>query len=127
MTIVKATDFRYNIHSHIFMAKDGDKEFEKYKDILAANAPEECEVCGGPLVLENVNLEDYEEGKLYMMEKVPAFVCQECGEIWVPEPIIQEFEKMIDTAKDRTNPDKIPPKKSGQPKSKTEGSKDENS
>lgn len=48
--------------------------------------------------LEKVNLEDYHNGKLYMMENVPAYVCQECGEIWVPEPIMQEFEKMIETA-----------------------------
>ena len=48
--------------------------------------------------LEKVNLEDYQGGKLYMMENVPAYVCQECGEIWVPEPIMLEFEKMIEAA-----------------------------
>ncbi len=75
------------------------KEFEKYKELLRENAPEECQVCGGPLILEKVNLEDYQGGKLYMMEKVPAFVCQNCGETWVPEPIMREFEKMIEITK----------------------------
>lgn len=65
-------------------------------------APEECEVCGGPLLPEKVNLEDYQEGKLYMMENVPAYVCQECGEVWVPEPILEEFENMIEAAKQRS-------------------------
>lgn len=88
------------------MAEDKDEQFNHYRDLLAANAPEECEVCGGPLTLEKVNLEDYQEGKLYMMEGVPAFVCQECGEIWVPEPIMQEFEKMIETAQEKGRKEK---------------------
>lgn len=76
-----------------------NKEFEKYKELLQGNTPEECQACGGSLILEKVNLEDYQGGKLYMMENVPAFACQSCGEIWVPEPIMAEFEKMIETAK----------------------------
>lgn len=76
-----------------------DPELEKYKELLEGNEPEECEACGGSLTLEKVNLEDYQGGKLYMMESVPAYVCQECGELWVPEPIMKEFEKMIQTAK----------------------------
>ena len=78
-----------------------NKEFEKYKELLQGNVPEECQACGGSLTLEKVNLEDYQGGKLYMMEKVPAFACQSCGEIWVPEPIMAEFEKMIETVKQR--------------------------
>jgi YgiT-type zinc finger domain-containing protein len=75
------------------------KESEEYKKLLEENQPEACQACGGPLVFEKVNLEDYQGGKLYMMEQVPAFACQECGEIWVPEPVMAEFEKMIETAK----------------------------
>ena len=76
-----------------------NKEFEKYKELFGENQLEECQACGGPLAFEKVNLEDYQGGKLYMMEKVPALVCQECGEVWVPAPIMAEFEKMIETAK----------------------------
>lgn len=76
-----------------------DKEFEKYKELFDKEEIEACRVCGGALEFEKVNLEDYQGGKLYMMEKAPAYVCQECGEIWVPEPIMAEFEKMIETAK----------------------------
>jgi len=83
--------------------KDHDL-FGKYKELLESNddALKECQACGGALELEKVNLEDYQGGKLYMMENVPSYVCQECGEVWVPEPIMQEFEKMIETAKKRT-------------------------
>ena len=70
---------------------------------LKENAPSECQACGGPLELEPVNLEDYQGGKLYLMEKVPAVVCQSCGEVWVPEPVMAEFEKMIETAKAHKN------------------------
>lgn len=79
--------------------KPQDEMFEKYKELLKDQEVGECQVCGGGLELEKVNLEDFQGGKLYMMENVPAYVCQECGEIWVPEPILQEFEKMIETAK----------------------------
>jgi len=81
------------------MAKD--KKFEKYKELLKGEAPSECQACGGPLSLEEINLEDYQGGKLYMMEKVPAYACQSCGEIMVPAPIIKEFTAMIQTAKHR--------------------------
>jgi YgiT-type zinc finger domain-containing protein len=80
---------------------DNKKEFDKYRELLKDAELGECQACGGPLMLEKVNLEDYQGGKLYMMEKVPAFVCQNCGEVWVPEPIMEEFEKMIETVKAR--------------------------
>jgi YgiT-type zinc finger domain-containing protein len=68
---------------------------------LEGLATKACQACGGNLQLEKVNLEDFQEGKLYIMEKVPAYVCEECGEVWVPEPIMKEFEKMIETARKR--------------------------
>lgn len=79
-----------------------EEEFKHYKELLQESKPRECQACGGTLILEKVNLEDYQGGKLYMMERVPAYVCQECGEVWVPEPIMHEFEKMIKTVKCRS-------------------------
>ena len=92
---------------------DNDDMFEKYKKLLGDEEPGDCQACGGQLNLEKVNLEDYQNGKLYMMENVPAYVCQECSEIWVPEPIMAEFEKMIETAKHKGTPSKETPKKKG--------------
>ncbi|OGC11217.1 hypothetical protein A3K48_01665 [candidate division WOR-1 bacterium RIFOXYA12_FULL_52_29] len=71
------------------------------EDLNEDAAPSECQACGGPLKFEKVNLEDYQGGKLYMMEGVPAYVCQTCGENWIPEPIMEEFENMIEAAKQR--------------------------
>lgn len=85
---------------------EGEGNFQKYKQLLEGAEAEECAACGGALELEKVNLEDYQGGKLYMMEGVPAFVCQECDEIWVPEPIMEEFEKMIEAAKRKPQKEK---------------------
>ncbi len=75
-----------------------DKLFEEYKELFGDNR---CEACGGLLTRETMNLEEFEDGKLYIIEKVPAFACEDCGEVWIPEPILQEFEKMIEAAKKR--------------------------
>ena len=83
------------------MNKKKNDLFERYKDILDDEESTSCMNCGGHAELQKVKLEEYEGGKLYVMEDVPAYVCQECGETWVPEPILIEFEKMITTAKQR--------------------------
>lgn len=70
-----------------------------------------CQACGGGVVPEKVNLEDYVEGKLYLMENIDAYVCQECGEVWVPEETISEFEKMIDLAQKKNKRKKVKPRK----------------
>ena len=63
--------------------------------------PSTCENCGGDIQIESCKLEEIEGEKLYMMEDVPGLVCQECGEMWIPEPFIKEFEKMMVSAKKR--------------------------
>jgi YgiT-type zinc finger domain-containing protein len=60
-----------------------------------------CEECGGTLKPGKIKLEEFEGGKLYVIEDVPVMECESCGEVWVPEPIIKEFEQMMDTAKNK--------------------------
>lgn len=57
--------------------------------------PGQCSVCGGKLFFDKVSLDHYEGEKLYVIEDVPAFICEECGEIWIPKPVIEELEKMV--------------------------------
>ncbi len=73
----------------------------QYEDLFKDEKPEVCQACGGSLTFEKVNLEDYQGGRLYIMEKVPAFVCENCGEVWLPEPVMLDFEKMIETVKQK--------------------------
>ena len=58
-----------------------------------------CEECGGTLKPNKMRLEEFEEGKLYVIEDAPIMECESCGEVWVPQPIIEEFEQMMDAAK----------------------------
>jgi YgiT-type zinc finger domain-containing protein len=97
------------------------EDFEKYKELLKENEPGECQVCGSPLTLEKVNLEDYQGGKLYMMENVPAYVCEGCGEVWVPEPIMLEFERMIELVRHRKKEKPAKTTKSTRPKKSKRG------
>lgn len=62
---------------------------------------EYCPACQGKLKKDLVELEDIENGKVVKMKDVEAMVCEQCGEIWVPEPIIKEFEKLLDAAAKR--------------------------
>ena len=59
-----------------------------------------CE-CGGTLAPQRMKLEEFEGGKLFVINEAPVMVCQTCGEVWVPETIIDEFEKMIQISKER--------------------------
>ena len=81
--------------------QDNNKK-KSLKDDIEENLEEEsqsCEACGGTLKPEKVNLEEFEGGKLYLMENVVAYICEACGEMWIPEPILNEFENMMKTAK----------------------------
>jgi len=81
------------------LKKPDDKPSEELENVFEEEEENICQACGGPLKLEKVNLEEFEGGKLYLMENVAAYVCESCGEMWVPEPVLKEFEKMMDTAK----------------------------
>jgi len=74
------------------------KEIDEF---VSGEETEPCKSCGGPVKTEKVNLEHYEGGKLYIIEKVPGLVCENCGETWVPKPFMDEFKAMIETAKSR--------------------------
>ncbi|MFC1767820.1 YgiT-type zinc finger protein [Candidatus Margulisiibacteriota bacterium] len=60
-----------------------------------------CDECGGTLQPDKIKLEEFEGGKLYVINDAPVLVCQTCGEIWVPETIINELEQMIELSKKR--------------------------
>lgn len=78
------------------------------------NNPEEpqyCEECGGVLKPRKVRLEEFEGGKLYVIEDAPVLECDSCGEVWVPEPIIDEFEQMMAAAKSKRPFKKLKAKK----------------
>ena len=78
----------YNYLKHSMKKESND-------DIYSELNPGICSACGGKLYFEKVSLDHYEAEKLYVIEDVPAFICEECGEVWIPKPVIEELEKMI--------------------------------
>lgn len=72
-----------------------------------------CEECGGMLKPTKMRLEEYEGGKLFVIEDAPVLECETCGEVWVPEPIIEEFESMMDLSKRKKPLRKLNIKKKG--------------
>lgn len=73
--------------------------------------PQYCDECGGMLKPKKIRLEEFEGGKLYVIEDAPVMECDSCGEVWVPEPIIKEFEQMMSLAKKKKPLKKLPQKK----------------
>ena len=61
--------------------------------------PQVCEECGGTLKPGKMRIEEFEGGKLFVIEDAPVMECEACGEVWVPQPIIDEFEQMMEAAK----------------------------
>lgn len=72
---------------------------EKKEEKNGPEEPQYCEECGGILKPKKTRLEEFEGGKLYVIEDVPIMECEGCGEVWVPEPIIDEFEQMMEASK----------------------------
>jgi len=64
--------------------------------------PQSCDECGGTLLPEKIKLEEFEGGKLYVINEAPVMACQSCGAIWVPETIIGELEQMIEVTRRRS-------------------------
>jgi YgiT-type zinc finger domain-containing protein len=69
-----------------------------------------CEECGGALKPGKMRLEEFEGGKLFVIEDAPVMECESCGEVWVPQPIIEEFEQMMEAAKKNKPVRRLQPK-----------------
>lgn len=57
----------------------------------------DCSFCGGEVREELVELDYRYKGKLYIFRKVPAGVCQQCGEMYLKAEIARTIEKDIQT------------------------------
>ncbi|MFA5098150.1 MAG: type II toxin-antitoxin system MqsA family antitoxin [Candidatus Margulisiibacteriota bacterium] len=78
----------YNKSKIRMFSKKADEIYEKLNPGL-------CSACGGHLYFERVSLDYNEDGRIYVIDDVPAFVCESCGEIWIPKPVVEELEKLV--------------------------------
>lgn len=58
-----------------------------------------CPVCGGTIKRETTNLPlELETGLLYV-KNIPADVCSQCGEVFIPDEVAAELEKIVASAR----------------------------
>lgn len=58
-----------------------------------------CPTCGGTTERGSTNLPvELESGILYI-KQVPADICKQCGETFIPDEVADRIEKMVDRAK----------------------------
>ncbi|MBI1744939.1 type II toxin-antitoxin system MqsA family antitoxin [Candidatus Acetothermia bacterium] len=61
---------------------------------------EYCPLCGGLIEDRTIVHEERDaQGHLYIFENVPARVCDQCGEVWLPAATIDLLDEVIAKAK----------------------------
>ena len=63
----------------------------------------DCYHCGGEVLEREVDLDFRLGGRLYIIERIPVGVCQQCGEKFFPAAVSEELDRLVKLAKiDRT-------------------------
>lgn len=60
--------------------------------------PQECPECGGTFEQQSITYEERDErGVFYLVENVPAWVCSQCGTIYLDADVDKILDALIDT------------------------------
>ncbi len=63
----------------------------------------DCYYCGGEVLEREIDLDSRWEGRLSIIEGVPAGVCQQCGEKFFTAAVSEEIDRLAKSARiDRT-------------------------
>jgi len=54
-----------------------------------------CAICGGQLRRTAITHEEKRAAKIYLVENVPAKICQVCGEVWIAGTTLKEIDRLI--------------------------------
>lgn len=54
-----------------------------------------CAICGGKLHTEKITIDRIVKDHLYLFEKVPVQVCEQCSEIWIPGREAERMDQAI--------------------------------
>lgn len=54
-----------------------------------------CPFCGGRLEEEAVTHVQSYEGKVYVLENVPAEVCRQCGEVLLEPRVLEKIQQLV--------------------------------
>lgn len=55
-----------------------------------------CSVCKGNLIYKKITYTQELEGKVYVVNDVPALVCSQCGEQYLSPEIVDRIQKVIE-------------------------------
>jgi HTH-type transcriptional regulator/antitoxin MqsA len=63
-----------------------------------------CPLCGGELEVKTVTHPQEYEGKIIILENVPAEVCRQCGEVLIRPDVLEKMQQVVwsETAPGRT-------------------------
>jgi YgiT-type zinc finger domain-containing protein len=54
-----------------------------------------CNVCEGRLNRQNVTYTQFYEGQFMIIEHVPAWVCEQCGEVYYDPEVVDRIQHLI--------------------------------
>lgn len=60
------------------------------------NRPSPCSVCGAALESKTITYTQTIDGKLYIVEGVPAQVCPQCGETFLSPATVDAIQEQIE-------------------------------
>ena len=67
-----------------------------------------CAECGGSLKKKTITHTQHRGDKLYRFEDVPAWVCTQCGHVWLDAETSQMIDKIIATQARPNKYQKVP-------------------
>ena len=68
---------------------------QEQKEVKKVYKYGDCSFCGGEVKEERVELDYRYKGNLFVFQNVPAGVCQQCGEKYLPAKVAKAIEHRI--------------------------------
>ena len=68
----------------------------------------DCSFCGGEVKARRVELDYRHKGNLFIFRRVPAGVCQQCGEKYLTAKVAKHIERKVQTREKWTKTIPIP-------------------
>lgn len=57
-----------------------------------------CSICNGHIVNKKIDIERWWQGRLMIIEGVPAHACEQCGEVYFDADVALEMERINQAA-----------------------------
>ena len=67
-----------------------------------------CYLCGGALQSGRVTAREWRDGKLTLIENVPALVCENCGEPYFDAETCRQMDRVMETAETPSRTIEVP-------------------